>query len=410
MTHADFITLHQTGVINDTSTINVNITDNGDGTGTIVGIAIPIIALSVDGVSSLPTTDIEDVLQQAQTIFFEHLSTEFELTITQTERYVPTAPSSTPYYYYRVQDTYDNVNLAANQVFTGGTVSQIITQNNVSIYFTPYIDQRIFETSEYNATYGNYTVNRTSKIVMQSDRHESGVLPSNFDAIANNTATKAQVQDTLYTSTGLKNGRYHGSVSTSFNYGGVSPSQTVKAFQGQVFSANANPDLACGTGDSNRVLQELLHTGDSALPLFSSSSLGVELLGPISSQQQQAIIYTGTLLDTIDQGDILRFEDPDSTELVRVTQHNAFTKVVTIQRGYANTEASYLVPAQTNISKLDRDDVLKLENNTKAVLAHNVIIYVKESNSLIYTDDFGTIYSGSSCPTPTFLYLGSEDV
>lgn len=406
MTETEFITLHQTGVINYSGRINVNILDNGDNTGTITGITVSVDALSVNGVETSPDVNIDNVLNQVETIRFTYNDVFYELEVLEKTKYTGTGID---YYYYKVQSNIQ-VDIPSSGVFTGGTYDTNYIQENTTISFTPFINDLIFAVSNYNATFNNAIDNRQSSIRVQADRSNDYARPSNFDAIASGSATYAFIQDSLYSDTGNVNSRYNGSKSTPGNYGGVSPSLAVRAFRGEVYTDDANIDLVCGTLESDRILVELAHTGPEKLPTFSSSSLGINTANNINSVEQNIIVYSGNPSQSLDEGDILQIENT-SMEKLRIQQYNAFTKTIIVQRGYLGSTPNSSISTGTPIFKLDRNDILQFgDNNSKVTAVNNAIVYVKDDNRLVYTDDFGSVFSSSVCPPPTFLYLGSEDV
>lgn len=408
MTETEFISLHQAGVINYSGRINVNIQDNGDDTGTITGITVSVDAFSVNGVETSPDVDIDNVLNQVEVIRFTYYDVFYELEVLEKTKYTGTGID---YYYYKVLPNIAIPDLNDASIFSGGTYDGSEVQENTTVSFTPFINDLVFAVSSYNATFNNALNNRQSSLRVQSDRSNDYAKPSNFDAIANGNATYAFIQDSLYSDTGNVNSRYNGSKSTPGNYGGVSPSLAVRAFRGEIYTDDANIDLVCGTLESDRILVELAHTGPEKLPTYSSSSLGIDTRFQINSSEQNIIVYSGNPSQSLDEGDILQVEGTTSVEKLRILQYNAFTKTLIVQRGYLQSTPNSDIDIGTPIFKLDRNDILQFgDNNSKVTAVNNAIVYVKDDNRLIYTDDFGSVYSSSLCPTPTFLYLGSEDV
>lgn len=409
MTDLEFINLHQVGILDYSGRINVNIVDNGDGTGRIQSLTVSVNAISVNGSVQPRDVNIENILAQINSIKFTYYGVIYELDVLGKTRYIP-LDNGVPYYFYTVSSNLV-VNLLDASIFSGGSYDPSIVQDNTQISFTPFINDILFSLSEYNPLYNNSLNLRLSTSRVQSDRISGFTTPTNLDAITSGSATLAQVQDSFYTTTGIINGRYNGSKSTQDNYGGVKPSLSVRRFEGEVYTSDADVKLVCGTLESNRVLIEIAHTGEQTLPSFSSSSLGIVTSNSINSSNQNIITYQGILTGSIDQGDILQIVGNEGTEKIRVVQHNAFNTLLVVQRGYLGSVANSSINVGTSITTLDRNDILRFEGNTSKLAAvNNSIIYVKANNNLIYTDDFGTIYSSSQCPTPTFLYLGSEDV
>ena len=67
--------------------------------------------------------------------------------------------------------------------------------------------------------YGNYTENRRSNILMESDYNTGAIHPTNLIQILETKAVRADVQDSNYSTVGFANARYFGSrnMSPDFN-------------------------------------------------------------------------------------------------------------------------------------------------------------------------------------------------
>jgi hypothetical protein len=110
---------------------------------------------------------------------------------------------------------------------TGGTLavttaSILITQSisptasvQDSIILEPYITQPNFYNSDQNALLNNAFENRLSTLYQDVDYSTGLLVPTNFNALIDGTATKAAVQDSNYTTKRHIIPRYEGSKSTS---------------------------------------------------------------------------------------------------------------------------------------------------------------------------------------------------
>lgn len=98
------------------------------------------------------------------------------------------------------------------------TNQQPSNTSNALTIFVPYSASK-FSNSDYNVLYGNYSQNSTSRIFMDSDYNTGTLHPTNLSGILGRTATKAEVQDSNYTSIAHSNARYYGSrnMSPDFN-------------------------------------------------------------------------------------------------------------------------------------------------------------------------------------------------
>lgn len=103
----------------------------------------------------------------------------------------------------------------------------------VEFIFAPYLADK-FSNSDFNALIGNASTNSTSTVAMVVDREGDQLKPTNLSAIISQTATKAAVQYSNYTTTGWTNARYHGSTLDSGSIFGEDPAMTLKVFQGSI--------------------------------------------------------------------------------------------------------------------------------------------------------------------------------
>lgn len=405
MTAADFITLHTAGVINNinnSTSINVLYDNLTNGRGTIVGITVTLNAAFYNNFDTPPETNIETILEQVETIAFTFDETTYALEVVNNTLY---NAGNNPFYYYEV--TSDDIIPDVNDA------DILLPENNVIVNFEPFLSGIIFRSSDWNPLRNNGNRLRTSTVRLEADREIGSARPSNFGAILSTSASKAQVQDSFYSDTGLTNARYNGSKSTPTNYGGVSPSFTAKEFKGEIHPGDVNRDIACGTLDSARVIVDLLHTGENSIPGYTTGSAGIQTSTHIDADAtiityQNSPLLVGQIRPTIDEGDILGVDD--SEELLRVREHNTFTNKLRVQRGYLGTQSS-TIPQDTGLIKTTRTDVYRVDEFNRDLIAiNNSVIFVQDDNTLAYTDDFGAIYSSSLCPVPTQLYLGAEDL
>lgn len=80
--------------------------------------------------------------------------------------------------------------------------------------FDPYVGN--FDYNDYNAIINDATENQISQFFMKVDYDQSPVIPSNLTVILENSAPKAQVQDSNYDSRAYSNIRYNGSRTNSY--------------------------------------------------------------------------------------------------------------------------------------------------------------------------------------------------
>jgi hypothetical protein len=109
--------------------------------------------------------------------------------------------------YFRVEQT------DAGGPFTIGNVS-VASKSSILTVLEPFVDQS-FPQSDCNAIYGNVLVNRTSSVYFDVDYSSNAIVAVNEETILDETALKAEVQDSNYTMLRQINPRYLGSKNTT---------------------------------------------------------------------------------------------------------------------------------------------------------------------------------------------------
>jgi hypothetical protein len=83
------------------------------------------------------------------------------------------------------------------------------TPTTVQVILQPYLPST-FENSDYNPLLNNATAIANSAKLRKVDYSNGVMVPSNIQALRDNTADLADVQEYLYNSTGIVSGRYTG--------------------------------------------------------------------------------------------------------------------------------------------------------------------------------------------------------
>jgi hypothetical protein len=397
MTLAEFATLHTSGVINFSTQIHVLYDPINDTEGQIIALSITHNALTVNGQTSLEATDIENILQQVEVIKLTFDNIAYELTVNAGTNY---SNVNTPFFIFQVSSPI-NIPDITGQAFQFNSDAG----DGISVNFEPTILFGNFETSDYNATFNNAIVLRTSKYIFEADREIGSITPSNFEAIRTLSASKAEVQDSFYTDTGLVNARYNGTLSTPDIYAGVTPSLSAREFVGEINSGDADLNLVC-VYNREKLLEPLLHTGPNTLPGLSSSSLYLETeSGNTVDQGETTIEYeyiAGAnlgLRPKVDRGDILKFEG--YSELMRVVRHNSFNRNMEVVRAVLGTEEENQINPNTEMFKINRTDIFRIDDFIRNLSAiNNKLVYIEENHTVVRTDDFGLVYQQIICPDP----------
>ena len=277
MTESAFLALHlQPGAnaLNITGRLhlNVNAVSNNSNQGIITSAIVHVDAHSIDGVTSLNgDTSIQTVLEQVETIQFSYGGTsntisDYVLDINTTAYYAATFP----FFYFGIDPIYIDDIFDASIV---GVNSPVLIED---ITFTPFLADIDFGFSDSNPLFSNASEQRESRLLMESDRAggstnlEAPSQPSNIEALIEETAEKANVQDSLYYDTGWSRARYKGSKTTPSDNAGIEPALSGRSFIGESFSDDTTTDYICQS--DNRLQQEFFHDGKTQLPKFSIST------------------------------------------------------------------------------------------------------------------------------------------
>ena len=140
---------------------------------------------------------------------------------------------------------------------------------------TPGPDVVGFANGEYDVLVSNATDTRTSGYIYEVDRSTEYVVPGNYNNIISESAQKAEIADSNYSSVGILNSRYDGAETTISDYG-VEPLISGKLFEAEVYLTTASNAYICSQSYENRNIEELLFSitassaQDSELPVKDS--------------------------------------------------------------------------------------------------------------------------------------------
>ena len=396
MSPENFIALHfPSGQENIAGTLHLNVNQVGTTSqGRIDGLIVHVDAFSING--NTIDTNIENVLEQIEMVSFTFLGIEYQLTIETVTYY----PAQNPFFYYTVLPAFVPDIFNAQQF--------IASIENVS--FTPFLLDVQFGFSEFNPLISNASENRDSYRIMQSDRTNQTINPSNIDALLNLTADKAQVQDSLYSDSGWTNARYDGTETTAAKSAGIPPTLAGRSFTGEIFPSGSESTYICSL--TSRLDQKLFHTGDSELPLFElDDQITIELRTDFGRFQTQLNYVTFPSSGSIDTGDVLKVTSgAHQFEYVKVKTVNTPGKNLIVERDiYGHYISSNFYPnpytTGTEWTKVKRFDIFRFDDTgqNRIQLANNSRVYINGNNTIIETDDYGQITSASICPPPSYL-------
>lgn len=196
-----------------------------------------------------------------------------------------------------------------------------------STIFEPFVTTN-FENSDNNPLLSNATVLRKAKDIYEVNRYEDALIPTNLDAIIDQTATLANLQDSNYTDTGWTNARYEGSENTikdlDFRSGPnpylspEPPAFGVKPFKAEVFELTATVATMESASKSERTVETLYFspTLTKASGEYSYNHASTAYTGSYPASNLNHIVYR-----------------EDNKRLVRLSNR----KFIAIEEGRAHT-------------------------------------------------------------------------
>lgn len=342
---------------------------------------IPGIALSVFSKPSETSTvseNISEVLEQVERLYFEFPAGQpIIVNVTDRGEY---ADEDGRYFYY----------LQITPITIGTELDQTEVQN-VRINFYPYIKGQTFYNSEYNATQNNVNDQRRSTLLQISDRNSMSIEPSNLTAILNDFATKAEIPDSNYTSTGWVNARYDGVESTGREYGGIPSALTGTTFRGSYHSVSLPSASILALSSEDKVIKTYLHTGNELLPAFKVNRSQLKILGSptITTESTQISYNQYPLNSSISVNSLLIITGSVGFEVVRVTDYDLTKKTIQVTRGVGDTSPKAF--STYKIYPIYENRVYELEGNKINSIDTGKVL-LSSTNKIVKIDEFGVVY------------------
>jgi hypothetical protein len=380
MTEQEFISLHlNNGPLNTTGTINVNIdVQPGNLVGIVTGITV---TYKPQIFPDTVFTDLERVLEEVTSIKFRVGAVQYSLRIQERRGYL-NINENYSFYYFKVvpfQFPYD----------PNSTIS-----NDVSISFYPFLLGSKFTFSDYNPIIDNVLEQRrapSGSRIVESDRNNTTIAPSNLNAILSGSAKLATIQGSNYTTTGWSNGRYDGSKTNAKNYGGVPSVLAGRTFSGAIYAFQVLDNYIASQSLSTRTLQDIFHTGKGLTPTYEvvSSSYGINPAIDINTNTVRMVKRPGVVTGSFDINTIIQIEQ----ERMRVVNYyeNSNGTFIDVDRGLFNTTAvSHISGSKVDIiapTFLYTYDTIRRQQNPVT----NAKVWVEETENIYYTDSFGAV-------------------
>lgn len=391
-----FLALHTTtgnNSINNTATINVNYNNTGTGKGTITGLTVTVKTAAdyTAQRSQANQIDLQNVLLLATSVKFTLAGQFFNLQIVNRSRYTSVVDDRfKDYYYLEVTPTEFNT--------TNSSPDDLLGVSDIT--FFPFVQDENYNYSNNNPLISNALENRTSTLAQQSDRVGSSTSPTNLVKLLAENATPAQTQDSNYSLTGWSNARYKGTATNAQNYKGIPPAVTAKAFLGELNPSSSADLLICSRSLSDRIVVELLSTGNQEIPSFEGFVKTKYQLLTNVVPGSSTIVYTinnTAVTGSLEIGSIIKVGT--AAELLRITNIEPGFNRLTVTRGYLKTTA-------LNLTQSDKITVVKPlkifkvgTGGANIVNSTNSKVWVKESKEILVTDEYGLVYASSSLCT-----------
>jgi len=389
MTEQEFINIHLTPQgINSLSAINVNcdIIPNTT-TGVVSGITVTNKPIYTPTGTTSTFENLERVLEEVQRIKFRVGGTQYSLRIEDRRSY-PNLNQALSFFYFKVTPFTFNYDPGAT------------SEQQVSVSFYPFLLGSKITFSDYNPIINNVINQRRSPLgsrIVESDRNNTTLSPSNLDAILTGSAALAAVQESNYTATGWSSVRYKGSKTNAKNYGGIPPSLSGRTFSGTVYASQVLDSYIISQSLGTRALQTLFHTGRQETPTYevASSNYGLKQFLSTSGTLAQIEILdpAAPVTGSFDVNTLIIIDQ----EKMRVTNtyNDSNDTYLELTRGVANTTlVSHAQYAPINIitpTFIYTYDTLIRRQTTIS----NAKVWVEETEDIYYTDAFGAVYSGS---------------
>lgn len=293
----------------------------------------------------------------------------------------------TTYYFFDVEDqTIDG--LADDPANLPGQV----------LYIIPGFQSTNFFGGDYDALINNVEDSRQSTFIMISDRYKvaggpGSLNPINIEALITQTADKADVQDSNYSSTGWVNGRYEGTPTDSLTYGGIDSAITGKTFQGSLYPTTITTNIINQQISSSQVVyDDYLSTSETDLPnspVFTGTGYQTNISAIQAADTQIPVVAVG--ITTLSIGDIIRIGS--ESEKMRVTNIQPYFSglILTVARRWNNTATGTYNSSGLVIARIENlTKVYKLVGN-KIQAAQQGQLVVKDSQDILLLDELGQV-------------------
>lgn len=297
-------------------------------------------------------------------------------------------------------------------------VITLLPQADPEEYHTGVVIEPITATGAYNYnTYnpliGNTITDRKSSYTVYSDRgattKETGTNPVNIVSILTGQAGPASIQDSLYSDTGWKNGRYEGTKTTAEGYGGIDPTIAGISFTGTYYPITvADSTISTATIDTRVIQEYFLIPGkgvDTSVPVVTfpadpDKTAVYESTGQLTATRT-VFAFTvksgATEVEPIKVGDYLYLYIINEVVKVEQVSISGGTTTVTVKRYMFGTNPDKdisLIDPPTARVLTDINRVYQVESNRIEFLGEGKV-WIQTSGDILRMDELGYSATGS---------------
>lgn len=341
----------------------------------VQGIAISVF--SKESPSSTESEDITEALEQVTRVYFEFAGQSVVTDVIDRGKYQDTQERT--FFYLQIDP------IVFNSVLTQTEVQ------NIRINFYPYIKGQTFYNSEYNATQNSINDQERSTFLQIADRDQLSIHPSNLDALLGDFATKAEIPDSNYTTTGWIRARYEGVESTGLSYGAVPSATSGVLFRGSMHPFSLTSEAILALTPEEKVERTYLHTGTERYPKFETNQYRIRIDTPPAITTVTNSIAYGTypLNSSIAVNDLLLITGSVGSEVVRIVDYDLSNKILYIKRGVGDTDPKSF--STYEIYPIIANRIYELEGNRLNSIEEGKLL-VSANSIILKIDEFGVVY------------------
>jgi hypothetical protein len=164
----------------------------------------------------------------------------------------------------------------------------------------PFIETIGFENSDFNILFNNASATRASNYLQDVDRKNDSIIPSNIQNLLDDTAIRANVPDSNYTSLSHTSGRYVGSKTTLKDFG-IDPALGVRFTEGASYLNSVDNGYICSQSLVERKIETFLYTGNDDTPESGSRIFTVEVNQPLPVRNRKVWVLANTKVYSTDE-------------------------------------------------------------------------------------------------------------